>query len=119
VETTVTLTFPEDVPLPLDGLELRFMRVCTTTDRNQQTRIIHARATNAALGERWQASFTIPELASQPRVWTLWVFYLTENELGRAQEIEGAYPIVVVPANSGIAPLLSPIEVRPPDCASP
>src|SRR5439155_15935450 len=81
----------EDTPRPMDGLELQFMRVCTTTDPNLQTRIVHAPATEMVSGDAWHASFTIPEASGEPRVWTMWAVYPSENESGPVQVIQGGF----------------------------
>jgi len=117
--TTVSVTFPSDVPRPTDGLELQFMRVCTSTDRNLTTRIVHAPAVETASGATWQASFTIPEAAGEPRVWTMWAIYPSQDAAGPTQVILGAVPIIVVPAKLKMATLPSPSAMRPPDCSSP
>ena len=117
--TTVTVTFPEDVPQPTDELELQFMRVCTSTDPNLQARVVHAPATKSASGDAWEASFMIPEPAGEPRGWTMWAFYPSEAASGLVQVIQGAFAILVVPAETDVAALVSPMAIRPPDCRRP
>jgi len=118
VATTVATAVPDDVPQPTDGLEVQFMRVCTSTDRNLTTRIVHAPATETDAGDAWQATFTIPEASGEPRLWTMWAFYQSETEAGPAQVIQGPVELLVVPAGTDVV-VPSPRVIRPPACASP
>jgi hypothetical protein len=119
VATTVVITVPDEVPQPTDGLEVQFMRVCTSNDPNLQTRIVHAPATETDAGDAWQGSFTIPEDSGEPRVWTMWAFYPSADDSGPVQVIQGPFELLVLPTGTEVAGVPSPRAIRPPDCASP